>query len=954
MTIDPTIIPGLLLLAAELAALAVVGYVVVRVVLRQADDRVALAQGLVVGLALWGLIVNFVMYVVPGLAGAIVGWGVVLALGAVLVWRAPHPIRPRPRVVAGFAVALLALLWIALASRQLLSIPDPGVRLGLAASLRAGIFPPELPWNPGTPVFYHHAVPLLVGSLTPPVGPDLAFVTELLGAYAWASFALVVTTLLLQRSSGFAVAVTAPLLLAAGTWTLTWVGDGLVTVPVPVGLPTAGLRASLADIYWPSVDLPWGVYVWEFRETALGNIWKPGFPLAYALVVVVLERASRATDGSWRDELTLAGLVGFVGLLTTTLAPVALVLWAGLKAVSLGRFKRAGTLEPGVVLRSGAGLALAVLLLLGGGGVLAGTLWGDASPSLALAWNEHQQGRQLLGQLDSRPGGVGLLGVGPVVLAGAAALLARRDRLVLTLAIGTGGLALAYMVLDHPPASHDTGRLAGHARNLALAALLLALSVRLARLPPRWRYVASALLLALVVWTTIAGPLRSLGRAVAQGAEVADAAHEPREWMQGRYSLDGRLPSDQIATYIRDHTPVGARVLTIDPPYTAVTFATGRPSAAGFVGHLHFATQPGPEYLDAVRHLEPTALRRLGIAYVHATDEWIGAMPDRAARWLNDPRLFEPLIRSGREALYRVRPAFLELAATPAPASYEALRQAVPASATVYLTAEFASSAQHRVAAALSHARLLGAIDPRVLHLLTHIPTEPLDDQAPDVVVLPLSVEPWMFPPEERQPIWWNEDEGVAVYAPNGSVKAIRPPPPDATPPPVPPPVNVQVSDIGATDGRLTFTVTIDDQAPDQWTGQDWQLVAGEASPWAIPTHFESGQQTPVVEQWFAGQTAAGRGTTTRHYLFDARASRLMLREDGQETVIATSGDGVGEGTWMLTLRLLRETDRGTYVAQEDVAVIPLLQIEISETGEVAGFVYDNARGAEVEPAVKP
>ena len=80
MTVDPAVIPGLLLLAAQLIVLAVVGFVVARVALRQDDDRVALAQGLVVGLALWGLIVNVVMHAVPGLAGAIVGWGITLAV----------------------------------------------------------------------------------------------------------------------------------------------------------------------------------------------------------------------------------------------------------------------------------------------------------------------------------------------------------------------------------------------------------------------------------------------------------------------------------------------------------------------------------------------------------------------------------------------------------------------------------------------------------------------------------------------------------------------------------------------------------------------------------------------------------------------------------------------------------------------------------------------------------
>ncbi len=43
MTVDFTAIPGLLLLALELSALAAAGYVVARVVLKQSDDAMALA-----------------------------------------------------------------------------------------------------------------------------------------------------------------------------------------------------------------------------------------------------------------------------------------------------------------------------------------------------------------------------------------------------------------------------------------------------------------------------------------------------------------------------------------------------------------------------------------------------------------------------------------------------------------------------------------------------------------------------------------------------------------------------------------------------------------------------------------------------------------------------------------------------------------------------------------------
>ena len=127
MSIDPSIVPGLVLLAAELLVLAAVGFVVVRVALGQTDDRLALAQGLAVGLALWGVIVNVVIYAIPGLAGALVAWVVTLAIGAGLAWRAPHAIRPQVRVVAGFAVVALALFLIVLAGRQLGAGRDPNI-----------------------------------------------------------------------------------------------------------------------------------------------------------------------------------------------------------------------------------------------------------------------------------------------------------------------------------------------------------------------------------------------------------------------------------------------------------------------------------------------------------------------------------------------------------------------------------------------------------------------------------------------------------------------------------------------------------------------------------------------------------------------------------------------------------------------------------------------------------
>ena len=149
MTVDPSVVPGLLFLLAELVALAAIGYVIVRVALRESDDRVALAQGLVVGPAIWGVVVNLVMYAIPGRAGAVAGWIFVLALAAVLIWRAPKPVRPKLRTAAGFALAAVALFWLALASRQLLTIMDKRIHLGLSASIRGRSISSRAALEPG-------------------------------------------------------------------------------------------------------------------------------------------------------------------------------------------------------------------------------------------------------------------------------------------------------------------------------------------------------------------------------------------------------------------------------------------------------------------------------------------------------------------------------------------------------------------------------------------------------------------------------------------------------------------------------------------------------------------------------------------------------------------------------------------------------------------------------------
>jgi hypothetical protein len=931
VTIDPAVVPGLLLVALELVALAAVGYVAVRVVLQQDNDHMALAQGMVIGPALWGLIVNFVLHMLPGLAGALAGWLIVLAIGAWLVWRSTGALQLSPRTLVGFAAVALGLFWIALASRQTLGIPDADTHLGLASALRAGAYPPTFPWLMGQPAAYHHGIALLVALLSPPHGPDLAFVTELLSVYAWVGLVLVVATALLQRASMLVALVSAPLLLTAGAWTLIWTlpeAPVVLQVPVLTGIPTAGIRASLAEIYWPSApDLTSEI------DASPPNIWKPLFVLAYALAFVGLERIVAGLGRSWPAALILAGTVGFLGLLDEPLALMVLVLWALFEAWFLMQARRERFIDWHIVRRSAAGPALAVLLLVVSGGSITDALFGSSESGLSLGWIDNAGSRLPFGTLFARPGEVGLLGIGPVFVAAIAVLLGWRQRLVLGFAVGSGIFLLAALTVQYALAPHDVTRFDGHARNFALLALLVALSGRLAALRPRGRYAAIACIFGLVTWPTVAEPVSDVTRALSRGIHLANAQPEQEEfahWLRGRHVLTP-LSSGRMAAYIRAKTAIDARVLSPNP--MAMSVATGRPNASGFSGLLHLKPTIGPEYLDAIRYLEPAAVRRLGFTYVHATDDWISSLPDQARRWLDDPNLFKLLLRHGSDALYYIRPAFIHLGQVPAPQSFEALRQAVPASATVYLPEAHRPVTRTRLASVLAHTRLLGNVDPSTIHLLTDIPTEPLLGRFPDVGVLPrdrlLGVSILAY-----QPIWW-DDESVAYATSASNALAIDPPPqPEAD-------FAVRLSDVRLTAESVAFTVEFHDQASGQWTGQDWLVIEVEDTPWTLPTGYEADGHTHVGVLWFAGQVIPLGGSTTHRYEFDARAKRLSVWSgDGSFDGLPSSGDRLRPGTYLLAARLRKD-----YL---EAAVIPVLKVSVSEMGEASYTVYEGERSASV------
>ena len=990
MTVDPVqYIPGLLLLALELLALAAVGYVVARVALRQTDDRMALAQGLVIGPALWGLIVNFVLHVTPGRAGALVSWAVLLALAAGLVWHGPQLPRPRLRTVMVFTAAALPLFCTMLAARQLMQIADPAIHLGPAAFAQAGGWPLIIPWVPDQPLTYHYGVDLLIGLLAPPDGPDLPFTTELLGAYIWTGFALVIAAQLWRRGGWVSLLVLVPLVLTPGAWTL--VGfiippPDILQIPVPTGLPSVGLRASLAGLFWPDVSLQWQT---EF-EAAPPNIWKPPFVLAYALAFIVLEWAASRRRRSWSAVLTLAALVGFLGLLSEEVALLTVALWGGLETIRIipmprlppvhtrlrrlpiwralqlspvpsveriGRSLHSPVLQAGraqgshflgwhAMLHAAAGPALAAFLLAAGGGPVSVLLSGG-SLGASLGWLEDPANRLPFGTLLTQsPGGIGFLGLGVVPVSAAALLLAARQRLVLALVAGSGVFMFAALRLQYQVFQFDVTRMDGHARNFALLALLVALGSRLAAISPRWRFAAGTLVLVLITWPTIAAPVRTLGLASLGGIELTN--HHPVSEGQEFESDSERTPvgmgryryeyvvSDPVARYIQRFTAVDARILSPHP--LAMTATTGRPNASGFAGYIHLLPRTGPEYEDAVRYLEPAAIRRLGINYVHAPDQWVDDLPDRAQRWLRNPHLFELLIRGDTDAFYRILPTFLRLDPTPVPQSYEALRRVVPTFASVYVPAVTHPLTAIRIASVLAHGRLLGEVTSSEIYLLTAIPTESISGRYPDVGVLPRN-HIFGFTVHEFPPIWWDH-ESVA-YATNPFIA------PATDPPPRPKETFfVRLSDVRVKVDYVAFTATFTDHAPEQWTGQDWLMIEVEDTPWTLPTSFEADGHTHVGTLWFAGQIVPSGGTATYAYEFDANARRLTVQgSDGEFAVLPSSGDRLVAGTYVLAVRLRRE-----YL---EAAVIPVLKVVVSADGNVTYKVSEGERGAAVDAGPK-
>ena len=697
----------------------------------------------------------------------------------------------------------------------------------------------------------------------------------------------------------------APLLLTAGAWTLVSfpLPPAVLQLPFLSGIPEAGLRAELSNIYVPTVN-PW---LSEVNATP-PNIWKPFFVLAYTLSFIIVERVTSCHSLSTLARIFLAMLLAFIGLANEPIALMMLALWTALNVFELWTSRNLSC-----AWRVAAGPGLAVILLATGGGVIANLLLGTSAPGLSLDWSGNPESRNPIGSFELRQARVGVVSLGVIPVLAVAVILARRNLQVQALSVVSGAFLLSALVLHYEPFPANVTRLDGHARNFALFAFLVALADRLSEVNTIRRYTSAAVLIVLVTWPTVATPACNIGLAMVQGPQFANAssdANRSPDGLRGRYTVNRPLTTG-VAAYIRTKTDVSARILSPHP--TSLSVTTGRPNASGFPNYVHLHPRTGPEYEDAISYLDPTAVRRLGITYVHATNAWVNGLPNRARHWLDNPELLELLVRDGSDALYRVRPAFLNLEAKPDSASFEALRRAIPASAVVYMAPTIDPLEGARVASALSHTTLLGERPEFDLYLYAELVQKPVDGHTPDFVVAP-----WRFAAsgsfsDMRRLLWWRN--GISVYTLGDSVVPLMeiPEQPKST---------ITLSDLDTSNGVVSFTANFENRGAERWRSVDWVVVDANSSFWNLLLSLESDRGT----LWFGGQIDANAESSSVDYQFNASTRELAVRDgDGNLTAVPSSGDDLGPGEWNLMMRL---RDSEGYVH-----LFPLLRTTISTDG---------------------
>ena len=886
---------------AQLLILSAAGVGVIRSVWPNVAPNVARSAGLIAGPALFGAVTALAMYLVPATAGVAAGWAVVLAVAIGVAWRQGLP--PKTLLPGWhFGVLWLVLFVIALAARQQYWIPDAMVHAPLSASLLAGTFPPQFPWTPDVPAIYHFLPELVIGALNVGLGPGLALTTEILGAFVAAALAvLVVAAAADLGASRLTMALVLPLLLSPGLWTLVLFVDrpAAVQMPIPVGVPEAGLRAALGSLYVPDI----GSAATTPVAAAPPNIINPHFiwshGLAMTLALLAIARARHRLTGA----LVLALLISALSAIDETVFVAVLLALGGYAAVSVLRdrrhWRRQGPLL--MALASGTGLAvvqggvLTDLLLHAPGGVDVATL---RVPAPELAW---------IGGVRTIGGGLGALTVGVVailILSAAAAYAARSVSLAVIVVMALA-LFAGFALLRFPASPADISRLEGHALNLAMIAMAIGLAAASARLRQRAALHGGGLLLAgLVVWPTTADSIGRIAEAIADGPRLYVAGTRPTKdapSFSRRSQVDAEIAKyrpllEAISATVAPHERILTRRVKL------VTAGTGRMAPLGYAEWPHYLGLPGPEYQDALRFLDRAALTELGIDYVHVDAAMLSAISGEARRRLASPSEFRLVFRASApqsDALYAVV-SQARVGPAPAPSSFHAFAQLAAGRRVLISSATHPLERLPLYYTLRSSDGLYGEWgDPG--HFRRDVQIRPPTEEAVDLIVLPNSLYPSPLDPAHRAPVW--DSGGVWVYDLTTSA-----PGPTAAPP-----IHVDGRSLLDASG---IQITSVPGWPDTWTGTDWVLYREAEPRTGIPTILERG------ERWFPGQLAPQSPRQRISIRFEASRGQLEHRlADGAWSAVGDAVGALPAGSYVLTLRFSTE---GRPVFFVPIAVVAL------------------------------